>query len=173
MNNKKEEMSKKKKGCLTVSILAIITFTIILIVSIIVRPDNVNLSSSKVQGTNTSTVTSNSKKVYSDSIIDVTFDKAFNQEGIIGELYLGLTVKNKSSKNITVSLTDVCIDDSMMQVGSGVPLTILPGKSGSNSFFGKNSTDPKKIKSIGFKIYLMDNSGKHLETTKQIDVKLN
>lgn len=110
--------------------------------------------------------------VYSDSMIDVNFEKVFNQEGMNGELFITLTVKNNSSKSITVSLTDVYVDDTMMQTGSGVPLKILPGKNGTGTFFGKNSTKPNDIKKIGFKVYLLDDSASSLETTKQIEVKL-
>lgn len=113
-----------------------------------------------------------SKSVYSDSMIDVEFKGLSNQSGLDGELFIGLTVKNKSSKDITVALKDVYIDDAMMQTGSGVPLKILPGKSGTGVFFGKNSTKPDDIKKIGFKVYLLDDSTNHLETTKQIEVKL-
>ena len=113
-----------------------------------------------------------SKNVYSDSTMDVSFEGLSNQAGLDGEMFIGLTVKNKSSKSITVTLTEVYIDDTMMPTGSGVPLTILPGKSGTDAFFGKNSTNPGTVKKIGFKVYLLDDSTNHLETTKQIEVKL-
>lgn len=113
-----------------------------------------------------------SQKVYSDKIIDAEFKGLSNQAGLDGEMFVGLTVKNKSSKNITVTLKDVYIDGTMMQTGSGVPLTIVPGKSGTGEFFGKNSTKPDAVKKVGFKIYLFDDSTNHLETTKQIEIKL-
>ncbi|MCH3971203.1 MAG: hypothetical protein LKE53_00290 [Oscillospiraceae bacterium] len=113
-----------------------------------------------------------SKGVYSDNTMDVSFGGLSNQAGLDGELFIGLNVKNKSAKSITVALTDVYIDNTMMPTGSGVPLTILPGKSGAGAFFGKNSTKPDDVKKVGFKVYLLDESASHLETTKQIEVKL-
>lgn len=131
-------------------------------------------SSNAVSSTVTSTVSAKatSKNVYSDSTMDVSFEGLSNQAGLDGEMFVGLTVKNKSSKNFTVTLADVCIDDTMMPTGSGVPLTILPGKSGTGAFFGKNSTKPENVKKVGFKVYLLNESASHLETTKQIEVKL-
>ncbi|MBE6722759.1 MAG: hypothetical protein E7572_09875 [Ruminococcaceae bacterium] len=129
-------------------------------------------ASSSMAGAKSSVAKEASKKVYSDSTMDVSFEGLSNQAGLDGEMFIGLTVKNKSSKSFTVTLTDVCIDDTMMPTGSGVPLTILPGKSGTGAFFGKNSTKPDNVKKIGFKVYLLDESASNLETTKQIEVKL-
>lgn len=131
-------------------------------------------SSNAVNSTVTSAASAKatSKGVYSDNTMDVSFEGLSNQAGLDGELFIRLTVKNKSAKSITVALTDVYIDNTMMPTGSGVPLTILPGKSGAGVFFGKNSTKPEEVKKIGFKVYLLDESASHLETTKQIEVKL-
>ena len=129
-------------------------------------------ASPSMAGAKSSVAKEASKNVYSDSTMDVSFDGLSNQAGLDGEMFIGLTVKNKSSKSFTATLTDVCIDDTMMPTGSGVPLTILPGKSGTGAFFGKNSTKPENVKKVGFKVYLLDESASNLETTKQIEVKL-
>lgn len=144
---------------------------IVLSVSACESSDTSN-SASAASPTSNAASTNVSKKVYSDSTMDVSFDGLSNQAGLDGEMFIGLTVKNKSSKSFTVTLTDVCIDDTMMPTGSGVPLTILPGKSGTGAFFGKNSTKPDNVKKIGFKVYLLDESASNLEITKQIEVKL-
>lgn len=144
---------------------------IVLSVSACESSDTSN-SASAASPTSNAASTNVSKKVYSDSTMDVSFDGLSNQAGLDGEMFIGLTVKNKSSKDITVALKDVYIDNAMMQTGSGVPLKILPGKSGTGAFFGKNSTKPDDVKKIGFKVYLLGESASHLETTKQIEVKL-
>ena len=147
---------------------------IVLSVSACESSDTSNSASagSSASPTSNAASTNVSKNVYTDSTMDVSFEGLSNQAGLDGEMFIGLTVKNKSSKSITVTLTDVYIDDTMMPTGSGVPLTILPGKSGTGAFFGKNSTKPDNVKKIGFKVYLLNESASHLETTKQVEVKL-
>lgn len=88
--------------------------------------------------------------------------------------YFDVKVENKSSEEISVYLQDAYINDTAFQVGSGVPLDLLPGKNATHSFFGKYEgtgiSSASEIKKIGFKILVMDKSSKTLETTKPVEI---
>lgn len=111
------------------------------------------------------------EKIYSDNLVVVYFVKKHTMPGVNGELYVDLTVNNKSDKEITVALSDGYINDSMVTFCSGVPLNILPDKKGSNSFFCKYDGSSDSVKKIGFKLLIIDKNAATLETTKSIEVK--
>lgn len=114
------------------------------------------------------------KTVYNDKIVSLYFIKKYETPGINGMFFIDLKAENKSNKEITVYLKDASINDSMITFVSGAPLTVLPGKIGTNAFAGKCETvgikDADDIKKIGFKIYIMDESANTIETTKPVEI---
>lgn len=111
---------------------------------------------------------------YHDSIISLSFIGKKDMPELKGMFFLDVMAENKSGEEITVALKDVYINDKMVAVGSGVPLTLLPGKSKAQSFFGKYEgtgiTSANGIKKVGFKITVLDKSSNTLETTKPIEI---
>jgi hypothetical protein len=128
-------------------------------------------SNTVVSSSASSSVSTTEQKIYSDSIMDVYFVKKHTMPGINGEMFIDLTVNNKSDKEITVTLADGYFNDSMVTFGSGTPLNILPNKKGSNSFVGKYDGTAESIKKTGFKILIMGKDSASLETTKNIEIK--
>lgn len=114
------------------------------------------------------------KEIYSDKFISMPFLGKRDLPELQGMFYIDVKVTNKSSKEITVYLKDVSLNDTMVNVGSGVPLELLPGKNKMQSFSGKyEGTGIKgadEIKKIGFKIFIMDESANVIETTKPIQI---
>jgi len=89
--------------------------------------------------------------IYSDDLIIVDFIKKYTVDGIDGMIYFNLRVTNKSNRKITVYLKDGYFNDRMVNISSGLPLTILPGKAGTNGFFAKYDGTLESIKKSGLK----------------------
>lgn len=127
----------------------------------------------------TQTASSNSsealqKQIYNDKIVTVYFIKKHETPGVQGMFSIDLKVENKSGKEITVYLKDANVNNNMVTLVSGIPLTVLSGKNGVNTFSGKCKTvginSSKDIKKMGFKIWITDKSANTLETTKDITI---
>ncbi len=114
------------------------------------------------------------KEIYSDNIFTMSFVKKYDNPSVKGMFYFDIKVDNKSNQKITVYLQDSYVNDTMFTVLSGVPLDVLPGKSKTNAFFGPYKdtgiTVASQINKIGFKINVMDESAKTLETTKNVEI---
>ena len=92
-------------------------------------------------------------------------------------IYLTISVKNKMDKKIWVTLEDASLNNETMQaVFSGVPLTVLPSQTGTNSFIfpfkqvSIKSYDEVEKASFKIKVY-DDDTMKIIETTPTVTVK--
>lgn len=100
--------------------------------------------------------------------VKVTFMEIFEAPGLVGTCYLRLLVENKSDKTVTVSLKDSYVNDTAQMIGSGVPMTLAPGKNSQTPFFfgygnlGISSKD--EIEKIEFKVWLWDENFDTVET---------
>ncbi|WP_162098665.1 hypothetical protein, partial [Rhodanobacter spathiphylli] len=107
--------------------------------------------------------------------IKMSFIKKFDMPGMEGEFFFTAKVENKTKKKISVYLKDVYLNDTNVMVGSAVPLDILPGKNGTQTWFtkyeGTGASKASDIKTIGFKIWVTDEHMKTLETTKNVEIK--
>lgn len=111
--------------------------------------------------------------VYDDENISVDFIKA-SDSIVAGNFDLYLKVQNKTDKSITVSLKDVTINDSMVQVGSGVPCNLIAGASRTHGWFGRldlaGVTSADEINKITFKVWLVDEEYNTIMTTEDLEV---
>lgn len=86
-----------------------------------------------------------------------------------------LKCENVSSQTYTVSLTEAYANDSAVTMMTAVPITLAAGKNSNQPFmFGYNnilsSTDD--LTNLDFKIMLLDESAKVIETTDNITINL-
>lgn len=174
-NKQNQGKKKAKSGCLSAVIIFVSIAVIITVVSILVGgnddTDNSNITSSTVAEANED----KQEEIFEDDYMKVTYIECFDKKSVDGATYLRLSVENKSDKNITVSLEDVSVNGAMVNTGSGVPMTIAPGKSSQQPFIlftgaaGIGSSD--EIDSISLKISLLDNdTSEVIEETKQIEI---
>lgn len=102
--------------------------------------------------------------VFADNdYVTATFEKIYDATdmGVEGVFYININVKNKTDKEIWVYLDKASVNDEMVPlVGSGVPLYILPEKSGRTgfliSFSSLSITSIDEVKNIGFDLVVAD-----------------
>jgi len=114
--------------------------------------------------------------IYEDDLISVTFQGLSEVAGIEAT-YIGLNVVNHSEHEITVYMKDGYVNDLMVNVGSGVPLTIAAGKQGNNAFILMHGTTGdfpamEDITEVGFKLWVVDENTETLLDTDTIVVNL-
>lgn len=169
---------KKKNRAVLIACTFIALITVIAIISIIGNSLSSNTSSVISTAANQTSAKSSqaeTKPIYEDDYLSVSFVKKYDVPGMDGEFFFSIKAENKSKKEIGVYLKDVYINDTMVQVGSGVPLNLLPGKNNTHSFFGKYEgtgiSKASEIKKIGFKIWVTDKDTNTIETTKDLEIK--
>lgn len=138
--------------------------------------DTTNMNSSKsTSNSSEQTSETNVKEIYNDKLIKMSFIKKYDMPGMEGEFFFTAKVENKTKKKISIYLKDVYLNDTNVHVGSAVPLDILPGKNGCQTWFtkyeGTGASKASDIKKIGFKIWVTDEHTKTLETTKNVEIK--
>ena len=117
----------------------------------------------------------NAKEIYSDSFLAMSFVKKYDTPGMQGMFSFDVNAYNKSDKKISVYLQDAYLHSFPTRRSSDlVPLDLLSNKNSVHSFFGKYEgtgiTTADKIKKIGFKICIMDESSEVIETTKSVEI---
>ena len=110
-----------------------------------------------------------SLNIYDDENISIEFIKITNSL-VAGNFELYIKAQNKTDKAVTVYLKDVCINGSMVQVGSGVPCDLIAGANRTHSFFGRldlaGVASVDEIKTLTFKVWLVDENFNDLEVVK-------
>lgn len=112
--------------------------------------------------------------IYEDDLITVTFKGLSELDGI-DATYLNLNVVNHGEQQITVYLKDGYVNDLMVTVGSGVPMTIEAGKQANNAFILMHGTSGDfpalvDITEVGFKLWVVDENTDTLLDTDTIVV---
>ncbi len=109
--------------------------------------------------------------------VKVTFIEIFEEQSLPGTCYIRVKVENKTDKTVTVSLTDSYVNDTAQTIGSGLPMTLAPGKNSQTPFFfgysnlGISSKD--EIEKIEFKVWLMDENYDTVLKTEDLVVEFN
>lgn len=109
--------------------------------------------------------------------VKVTFIEIFEEPSLPGTCYIRVKVENKTDKTVTVSLTDSYVNDTEQMIGSGLPMTLAPGKNSQTPFFfgyanlGIDSKD--EIEKIEFKVWLMDENYDTVVKTDTLVVEFN
>ena len=115
-----------------------------------------------------------SKNIYEDENISVDFEK-ITDSVVAGNFEIYIKVQNKTEKDITVHLKDVTINNSVIEVGSGVPCDIVAGANRAHGFFGRldlvgiNSAD--EATKITFKVWVVDDSFNTIITTTDLVIE--
>ena len=181
--NAKPEKKKKKTGCLIAVVLVIALIAILAV--IISSGDDSSEGASTTSHVNSSEEANNKgnayKPIYEDEYIKASFMRVYDDAAVSasveGVSYMQLHIENKSNKTLTVAFTDAAINGMSATIGSGVPVTILPGNTSEQAFilFTKNTNvkSADEINKLQFKFYLMDDDVNTVEETKLIsfDVK--
>ena len=101
--------------------------------------------------------------VYSDENISVWYLNDVNEnESLKGMCFFSLRVENKTDKTITFYPTDASVDGNMVQILSGMPLSLKPNTKGVNGFTFKYedfASDISELAKIDFSAMLMDDNG--------------
>lgn len=114
------------------------------------------------------------KEIYADKLISFSFISVQDMPNMDGMFLLNVKVQNKLNQKISVYPKDASVNGHMVQLMSGTPCDIMPGKSAIHSFSGTNSTagisKANEIKNIELKLWITDESTKTLENTKEIKI---
>lgn len=111
----------------------------------------------------------------SDSV-KVSFIEIFEEPSISGVAYLRLKVENNTDKTVTVYPQDAYVNDTSTTLGSGVPMTLAPGKNSQAPFIifytNLGITSKDEIQKIEFKLSLEDESYDTIEETEVLVINL-
>ena len=176
---------KGKKGCLIGAVIAIAFIAIFIIIMVIVFSADTNNGTStektqEIQQSEQTTMQSSAQPIYEDKYIKASFIKVYSDaivdSAVDGVAYLQLKVENKSSQTLTVSLSKAAINGMSTTIGSGMPMTILPGNASEQPFIlftnntGVNNADD--IKTLQFSFYLFDENLNKVEETKTVNINI-
>lgn len=115
--------------------------------------------------------------LFENENLKVSFIEIFEMPELVGTCYLLLNVENKSDKVVTTYLKDSYVNDTAQMIGSGVPMTLEPGKNSQTPFFfgysslGIESKD--EIKKIEFKVWLTDDNYDTVVETETLVIDFN
>lgn len=177
-SQKTEKKKKKKVGCICG--LVIIIAMIAMIAVIIGSDDGSTTATSDIETSTSQTEKKDYPVIYEDNYVKVSYIKVFSDETVDqyveGVAYLQLRVENKSKQTFTVSMTKAAINGMSTTIGSGLPMTILPGNSSEQPFilFTKNTgvSNADDIEKLQFSLYLFDENINSIEETKNISIKI-
>lgn len=118
--------------------------------------------------------------IYTDDYIKVTYIKVADAIDVAGvdmtTCYVYLKCENVGTQTYTVSLTEAYANDSAVTMMTAVPITLSAGKNSNQPFmFGYNNilNSVDDLTKLDFKILLLDENTKIIETTENITVNIN
>lgn len=127
----------------------------------------------------TTAVTSQSETkdevLFESDDMKVSFIEVFEDANITGAGYLRLKVENKTDKTVTVYPKDVYVNDTSVVLGSGVPMTLAPGKNSQAPFiiFYSNLgiTSKDEIQKIEFRLTFDDENHDTIAETETMVIE--
>lgn len=127
----------------------------------------------------TTAVTSQSETkdevLFESDDMKVSFIEVFEDANISGACYLRLKVENKTDKTVTVYPKDVYVNDTSVVLGSGVPMTLAPGKNSQAPFiiFYSNLgiTSKDEIQKIEFRLTFDDENHDTIAETETMVIE--
>ena len=156
----RKEVINLKKKIVGVLCAIIVLITVILVASVLFSDSDNNGTTNNIQESQSIDISDNEKLVHEDDFIKVWYVNSFEQPEIIADTcYFTLKVENKTDKQITLYPMDASANDNMINLLSGVPLTINPRKIGQTAFFfsyAAFANNMSEISTIEFKANLMD-----------------
>ena len=102
-----------------------------------------------------------------DDSVKVSFVEIFEEASVKDTCYLKLLVENKTDQKVTVYLKDAYVNDTSVQMMSGVPMDIEAGKKSQNPFIFTGYTKDD-VTSVEFKIWVVDENMNTLDETDMV-----
>lgn len=107
------------------------------------------------------------KVVYEDDLIKLWFVGAYEQPDVAKDTcYFTMKLENKTDKQITLYPLDSSANEFMINIFSGIPLTVNPKKTGQNTFFFSYNgfvNSVEEINTIQFKAMVLDENSETIE----------
>lgn len=110
--------------------------------------------------------------IYSDNFFDIEYMKLSDVPAVTA-CSLQLKVTNKSDKKLTLLLDDVYINDIAIQSGTGMPITLEPGKISQSPFVlfsGNTGLSAEDITKVEFKLTSLNDNLQRVHTTSKITI---
>ena len=153
----------------------IIVLTVLLCTTVIFNNQN---ESPKEEGSTTASEmnkvgndTESSSFIFSGNTANITYESCYDVDSISGCFYVQLQIENTGNVEAVYSLSDVYVDDVACNSGTGLPVTILPGKSGTGAFIIFSEKKLDNIEKVEFKISVRDNADQSVvETSDTITI---
>ena len=149
-----------KKKIVRILCVFIVLITVVLVASVLFSDTEDNDITDNIQQLQSIDISENEKLVHEDDYIKVWYVNSFEQPEVVADTcYFTLKVDNKTDKQITIYPMDASANDNMVNILSGIPLTINPGKTGQNAFFFSYAVfaeSMSEISTIEFEANLMD-----------------
>lgn len=131
------------------------------------------LPASELQN-NTSSPTEDEDVVLSMENAQVTYKGCTTADGISGCFYISLAIKNTGDAEALYTLSDVYVDDTTCDTGTGLPVVAAPGKKANGSFIIFTDRNLSDVQKIEFKFNIADNETLHsIEVSDTITVAPN
>lgn len=168
---KKSKMSLKKRIAIGI-IVPVVTFAVVLSIALAAMNHNEQPVAAAALAADS---TSNSEvQLYEDDLVKISYVEVFEEKSVPDMCYLRLLVENKSDQEITVYLKDSSVNDTMVQMLSGTPMTIEAGKQSQQPFcFSYKNLDVTQVSDISkieFKAWIVDANTATLEETGNLEI---
>lgn len=181
---KKGKKKNKKAGCLaSIVVVAVALIAIIIVIAVSSGSDgdssgNTTNNSGKIESSQE--VNDTAKPIFEDEYIKASFVKVYNDKAVDmsveGVSYMQLLVENKSNQSLTIGFKNAAINGMSTTIGSGLPVTVLPGNSSQQPFilFTKNTgvTSADDISKIQFSFCLMDENAHIVDETETVTINV-
>ena len=113
--------------------------------------------------------------VFTGDSATVTYHGCSEQKAVSGCFYVNLQIENKSENTEEwIYLDDVYVDDVKCNTGTGIPVTVAPGKKVNGPFIVFTETALSDVKSLEFKVVIADNDTmKAVEKSDTVNISPN
>lgn len=111
---------------------------------------------------------------FSGDVFSAEYAGCVSYDSIAGCFYLNLKISNTVDFECVYSLSDVYVDSTHCQSGTGVPVTTESGKNVNGAFIVFCETPLEDVETVEFKLTVRDNSNySEIETSETITIHPN
>lgn len=113
--------------------------------------------------------------IFDGSSAIATYQGCSEQQAVSGCFYVNLQIENKTENTEEwIYLDDVYVDDVKCSTGTGVPVTIDPGKKANGMFIVFSEASLPDVETVEFKVVVADNENmKTIEESSTIGISPN
>lgn len=183
--NNKSTGKKVGMGCGISVLVVFLLFIGLFVLGALMLPENeptdANTTTNNSQVDDVQKEDNTSVQIYEDDIVKASFVKVYDidevSSAVDGVSYMQLYIENKSDVTFTVSFKNAAVNGMSTTIGSGLPVTILPGNASQQAFIlfttNTNVESAEDIYKIQFQISLYDENFDIVDETPviTIDVK--